>query len=449
MTLLAFTLGLALGMGFYFWQKRQLQRQLRRMTRENQFFQGQELKQPIRQQLLQVMPVGYLLLDEENQLLWCNDQARQLLQIQSWEPGKVRLLLELVRSYELDKLIERTRVQQQPNHCQWLFHPPCIDGAAMSKVQPITLRASAWPLPQGQVGVFLENLQPIVQLKQDRNRWVSDLAHEMRTPLTSIRLVAEALQNRLEEPNRRWLGQMLLEIDRLIKLVQDWLELSQMEQDPSQSLNYQSLELRPLVESVWQSLLPLAEQKQVSFCYREPQHVYLRADSSRLTQVFLNLLDNAIRHSPSQSVIRVEVAKKMIESIGKKKNNRLEGKKQLGLLNNEIGKPELANSQLDFQVREEQEKQSWLQIDIIDSGSGFSETDIPHVFERLYKGDVSRQRLKTNSLGLQVAGSSIGSGLGLSIVQQIIQAHQGTIKAQNHPETGGGWLQIILPEDRI
>ncbi|MGB7441892.1 MAG: ATP-binding protein [Coleofasciculaceae cyanobacterium] len=449
MTLLAFILGLALGIGFYFWQKRQLQRQLKKITRANQLLQGQELEQPIRQQLLQVMPVGYLLLDEENQLLWCNEQARQLLDIQSWEPGKVRLLLELVRSYELDKLIERIRVQQQPNVCEWLFHPPCIDGAAMSKVQSTTLRASGWPLPQGQVGVFLENLQPIVKLKQDRNRWVSDLAHEMRTPLTSIRLVAEALHKRLEEPNRRWLEQMLLEVDRLINLVQNWLDLSLMEQDHSQSLNYQSLELRSLVESAWQSLRPLAEQKQISLSYCETEYLYLRADGSRLTQVFLNLFDNAIRHSSPQSVIRVEVTKQMAKGIGDLRNNRPEAKNKLELLNNKLGKPDIIKSQFYLPVREEPARQSSVQIDIIDSGSGFSQTDLPHVFERLYKGDVSRQRLKTDSPGSGALGANGGSGLGLSIVQQIVQAHQGTIKARNHPETGGAWLQIILPEGSI
>src|SRR4028119_1325590 len=132
------------------------------------------------QQLLETAPVGYLHVDEENQLLWCNEQARQLLQISRWEPGQIRLLLELVRSYELDQLIEQTRHQQKPDVQKWVFHPPCLDGAAMGEVRSLALRASSWPLPQGQVGVFLENQQPLVELSQSRNQWFSDLAHELK-----------------------------------------------------------------------------------------------------------------------------------------------------------------------------------------------------------------------------------------------------------------------------
>jgi two-component system phosphate regulon sensor histidine kinase PhoR len=87
-----------------------------------------------------------------------------------------------------------------------------------------------------------------------------------------------------------------------------------------------------------------------------------------------------------------------------------------------------------------------IQIDIIDSGTGFSESDLPHVFERLYRGDASRQRQPVTSKSSVALARSSGSGLGLSIVQQIIQAHNGTIKASNHPETGGAWLQIKLPD---
>jgi hypothetical protein len=72
--------------------------------------------------------VGYLQVDEENRLLWCNEQARQLLQIDRWEPGQLRLLLELVRSYELDQLIEQTRYRQQPDIREWVFHPPAWMG---------------------------------------------------------------------------------------------------------------------------------------------------------------------------------------------------------------------------------------------------------------------------------------------------------------------------------
>jgi two-component system phosphate regulon sensor histidine kinase PhoR len=445
MTLLAFLLGLALGIGVWFLQKRRLQRQLgqmlgtlqkdatspalpvvSRLRREiaiaNEHREMLEAKLQIKQWLLQVAPLGYLQVDEENQLVWCNEQARQLLQIDRWEPGQLRLLLELVRSYELDQLIEKTRHQQQPNIREWVFHPSCLDGAAMGDVQSLTLRASSWPLPEGEIGVFLENRQPLVELSQSRNQWFSDLAHELRTPLTSIRLVAEALQGRLEPPASRWVEKLLHETNRLINLVQDWLELSNLEKNPSKSLTYQPLELRALIHSAWQTFELLAQTHQLTLAYKGLDTIWIRADEARLTQVFLNLFDNGIKHSHPQQAIQVEVTR-LEEDI------------------NTLTTSNLATPTLD-------ERSSFIQIDIIDSGTGFSESDMPHVFERLYRGDASRNKEQATSEHPGMSSVSKGSGLGLAIVQQIIQAHGGSIKARNHPKTGGAWLQIKLPQGK-
>jgi len=445
MTLLAFLLGLALGIGVWFWQKRRLQRQLgqmlgtlqrdatspalpvvSRLRREiaiaNEHREMLEAELQIKQWLLQIAPLGYLQVDEENQLVWCNEQARQLLQIDRWEPGQLRLLLELVRSYELDQLIEKTRHQQQPNIREWVFHPSCLDGSAMGDVQALTLRASSWPLPEGEIAVFLENRQPLVELSQSRNQWFSDLAHELRTPLTSIRLVAEALQGRLEPPASRWVEKLLHETNRLINLVQDWLELSNLEKNPSKSLSYQPVELRALIHSAWQTFELLAQTHQLTLTYKGLDTIWIRADQARLTQVFLNLFDNAIKHSHPQQAIQVEVTR-LAEDI------------------NTLTTSNLATPTLD-------DRSSFIQIDIIDSGTGFSETDMPHVFERLYRGDASRHKEQATSEHPERSSVTKGSGLGLAIVQQIIQAHGGSIKATNHPKTGGAWLQIKLPQGK-
>ncbi len=451
MVLLAFLLGLALGMGFWFLSKRRLQKQLEqmlgilqtdgktpalsvvsRLRREiilvNQHQGNLQEELRIQRQLLQVAPLGYLQVDEENQLLWCNQQARYWLQIERWEPEPLRLLLEWVRSYELDQLIEHTRDHQQPNIQEWEFHPPCLDGAAMSEVRSLTLKASSWPLPKGQVGVFIENQQPLVELTKSRNQWFSDLAHELRTPLTSIHLVAEALQGRLELPARRWVEQLLQETDRLIQLVQDWLELSNLEKNPTKSLTYQAVELRSLIYAAWQTIEPIAKLEQFSLSYQGDDNIWLDADRDRLIQVFLNLFDNSLKHSPPQTTIRIEVS---------------------------YLEPEILNYQPESQYLEDnffftskERADLFLIIDIIDSGSGFAESDLPHIFERLYRGDASRQRQAVPTKGSETIRKSSGSGLGLSIVQQIIQAHGGNIKASNHPETKGAWLQIKLPQSK-
>lgn len=423
MTLLAFFLGLGIGIGLWLWQYSQIQRKFKnllqllpgdssdslstlpRLRREIVLLQHQqqELHSQLQtwEQLLQVAPVGYLQVDEENQLLWCNQQAQQLLGLARWEPKQVRLLLELVRSYELDSLIEQTREQQQPEVREWVFHPASADAAMIGGLKALTLRAVSLPLQQGQVGVFLENRQPLIDLTQTRDRSFSDLAHELKTPLTSILLIVETLQQQLQPPVLKWVDRLLPEIHRLINLVQSWLELSQLEADPNRQLNCQAVEVRSLILGVWQTLEPLAQRQQLNLSYSGLESVWLTADKSRLTQVFLNLLHNSIKYSPFQATIQV-----------------------------------IVTSVIDNNCKQ-------VQINIIDSGAGFSAADLPHVFERLYRGDSARAK-QSESLS-DTASHCTGSGLGLAIVRQIVLAHGGSVKAMNHPETGGAWLQIELP----
>ncbi|MFH7030338.1 MAG: sensor histidine kinase [Heteroscytonema crispum UTEX LB 1556] len=430
--LLGLTIGLTVGIGFWVWQQIQLNRYLGRVFRpltspsdevalpliprlRQEISLVKQHRQDLQglletyEDLLDAAPVGYLQVDEENQLLWCNQQAREILYLQRWQPGQVRLLLELVRSYELDQLIEQTRDRQQPQIKQWVFHPSCENAAAMLKVKSVALRASSLPLPQGQVGVFLENRQPMLDMNQSRDRAFSDLAHELRTPLTSIRLVVETLQDRLQPPLSSWVSRLQQEVDRLINLVQSWLELTQLETNPTIQLHPQPVEVRSLIARVWGTLEPIAQRQQIQLAYCGPETLWIKADESRIYQVFLNLLDNSIKYSPPCAKIEIQV--KIIYV-----NNNPEEKSG--------GSPRLG-------------------ISIIDSGVGFSETDLPHVFERFYRGDQSRTRSSQDS---NTATTIVGSGLGLAIVEQIVLAHGGSIKAMNHPQTGGAWLKIELPQ---
>ncbi|MUG94926.1 histidine kinase [Scytonema sp. UIC 10036] len=426
MLILGFLLGLAVGIGFWLWQQFQLNNYLAQILQPLTVpscrvvllipnlrhkiklvkQQRQQLHQVLQTQkdLLEFAPLGYLQVDEENQLLWCNDQAQKMLYLQRWQPGQVRLLLELVRSYELDQLIEQTRNCQQPQAKQWEFHPSCEDAAAISEVKSLMLRGTSLPLPKGQVGVFIENQQPLLDLTKARELALSDLAHELRTPLTSIRLIVETLQERVKSPLDRWVGRLLQEVDRLINLVQCWLELTQLEANPTIQLNWNLVEVRSLIASAWETLEPLAQRQQIQIAYSGVENFWINADESRLYQVFLNLLDNSIKYSPPSTTIEVEA----------------------------IIVP--GNENLNEPV---------LEINIIDSGTGFSEADLPHVFERFYRGDRSRSRVTIkDNLSSSVI---IGSGLGLAIVRQIVLAHGGSIKAMNHPKTGGAWLQVQLP----
>ena len=424
MFLLGFLLGLAVGLGFWVWQQVHLNWYLERLLQPLSSHshhitnikllliprlrqeisivnrQQQDLQQSLYtyKEVLNFAPLGYLQVDEENQLLWCNQQAREILCLQRWQPGQVRLLLELVRSYELDQLIEQTRDWQKPQVQEWVFHPSCEDAKVMTELKSMFLRASSLPLPTGQVGVFLENCQPVLDMKQDRDRSFSDLAHELRTPLTAIRLVVETLLTRLEPPLDRWVNRLMQEVDRLINLVQSWLELTQMENNPTMQLNLEMVEMRSLITSAWETLEPIAQRQSLTIAYSGLESIYIQADKSRLYQVFVNLLDNSIKYSAAATTIHIET--KIISTD---------------------------NGQM-------------LEINIIDSGVGFAVADLPHVFERFYRGDKARYRSPVNEVN-STTGIA-GSGLGLAIVQQIVIAHGGLIKAMNHPETGGAWIQV-------
>ncbi len=456
-----FLLGLAIASTFFLWRQQQQSRHIARLVLNLQNPEGDDtlvlpvisrLRRSVQQSLqyqarlasslqinedlLMVAPVGYLQVDEEDRLIFCNHQARELLIAERWQSGQPRLLLEVIHSYELDQLIVQTRDRQSPEVKEWVFHPVCLEGAQMREVKSLLVCASSLPLPEGQVGVFIQNQQTLRELRQSRNQWFNDLAHELRTPLTSINLVAEFLQARIPETEQHWLKQISQQTKRLIELVQNWLELSQLEKDPFQTLQLQSVDIGMLAKDIWQSITPLGQTKGMSLRVNIPQPVYLKADPKRLEQVFLNLFHNSIKHSPIDSEIYLEI-----------KTNLVPAKVEIPITEENLESApvktenslEVARKLLETNFPDQAEITEYVEINIIDSGEGFSEVDLPFVFERFYRGDSSRSRQSA----IDQPG---GSGLGLAIVQQIILAHNGAIAARNHPKTGGAWLQITLPK---
>ncbi|MEB3311477.1 MAG: PAS domain-containing sensor histidine kinase [Snowella sp.] len=421
MDFLALLVGIAIGFGIGAWERYRLKSRLKplltalpdtvdvanslsltSLVRREIFYlteQCQQLEADLARWklLLERSPISYLWVDGENHLLECNQAARDLLQIDRWQPGQLRLLLELVRSYELDQFIQQIRYQQSSQTKEWVFYPlPAteIDPQQNLATQSLMLRGYGYALPQQQVVVFLENLQPLVELSLQRDRAFSDLTHELRTPLTAISLVAETLHQRLQGTEKQWMEQMLQEIGRLTHLVESWLHLAQIKESPHQSLQYQAVELRELILSSWQRLKPLAEEKQVTLDFKGPDSIPLNADRDRLMQVFLNLFDNSLKHSPINSRIQVVVTA--------------------------LSAPE------------------GVEIQISDQGKGFHPNDLPYVFDRLYRGDPSRTRQGFSE-------RRQGSGLGLAIAKEIVEAHGGAITAQNNPDTGGACLTIYFP----
>jgi two-component system, OmpR family, phosphate regulon sensor histidine kinase PhoR len=367
-----------------------LESQLRR-TAMGLAQERQELKNQLQawEQILEMSPIGYLHLGANNQILWCNAQSRTLLKISDWQPERQRVLLDLVRSYELDQAIQQTRNRNVESQLEWQLYPSYTDGPGNPAV---ALKASLVPMANKEVGVFLENRQVALEFTQVRERWASDLAHELRTPLTSIRLAAETLQTKVEPGATRWLDRMLLEVERLTRLIQDFLDLSNLEE--SQQISPQLVRVGAIIDQAWQSVEAAARKQQVKLWAEGDMDLEIVVDPGRLTQVAINLFDNAIRYSPAGSTIRL------------------------------ISRATPEN----------------LELEVLDSGQGFAPNDLPYVFDRLFRGDRSRQYANDGQ------AVTAGNGLGLAIVRQIIRAHQGTITAANHPN-GGGWIKISLPRN--
>lgn len=417
-----FLCGLTLGLIIYFWKIYQVDAQLtdildslsqfepidsfpkivqvrRNVNLLNNRFYYTQLELDLYRNLINNSPLGYLRINEENCLIECNEEAKTLLNIQRWNPDVLRLFLELVRSYELDQLVQQTRKIQQHLVIEWDFFPTTnyiLEDKSHLEIEtykPIFLKAYSYPLPVGNVSIFIENKQIIKELSTRRDEAYSDLSHELRTPLTSMSLLAETLLKYTDDKSKIWIQQMYQEINRLVDLVQNWLEISTLEKKPYETLQFQHLDLKQLILSAWKSVKFLAEKEQISLEYQGEEMLIIEADLNRLTQVFVNLFDNSIKHCFPGGLIIVKVDIKSHNSHNK-----------------------------------------FVEINLIDSGTGFNSADLPYIFDRLYRGDKSRVR-----------NARSGSGLGLSIVKQIIEAHQGSIIANNHPETKGAWFKIVFP----
>ena len=470
--LLGFLLGLLVGVAGLLWQRLRTRSQFLRILDEispggsasslslpsqllaaiaTQKKRHQRLQSRIQryQFMLASAPVAFLHVDDENRLVWCNPLAQKLFNISQSHYPEPRLLLELVRSYELDELIEQVRQHRHPQDQVWTFYPLNTNPARVLKQQSFELRGFGIPLFDNHVGIFIENRQDIALMKQQRDRWTSDVAHELKTPLTSIRLIAETLQPRLNPSLVKWTDRLIHQATRLSTLVQDLLDLSQLEGEyHTQGLEGATINLPPLIHAVWNSLDPISGKKQIQFRYTGPDSLRIFCDESRIYRVLTNLLDNSIKYSPIGETIQINVHLMVPDHL--------------------------------------------VQIEVIDAGPGFLDDDLPHIFERFYRSDPSRSRLDANEPTLMppliqdndptvyvsdraIAGysasalidsspiapsivspkepsnalphSSIpgGTGLGLAIVQQIIEAHGGEIEADNRSSQTGAIIRIRLP----
>ena len=242
--------------------------------------------------------------------------------------------------------------------------------------------------PGGAVAV-LRDVTALRRLERLRRELTANVSHELRTPLTSIKGFAETLLGgamRDEATARRFLEIIDKEADRLVKLVDDLLDLSRLE-DKRISLQLGQVEVGTLVDETLARLRPLAGQRTIDV-QAPPTAVVALADRDRLSQVLTNLLDNAIKFTPDGGRI----------TVGWRCTN------------------------------------GEVEISVSDSGPGIPEADLPRIFERFYKADRARP------------AHPGGSGLGLAITKHIVEAHGGRIAVRSSPGTGTTFT-VTLPRN--
>jgi signal transduction histidine kinase len=235
-------------------------------------------------------------------------------------------------------------------------------------------------------------LRPIQEMVEEQNRFVSDSSHELRTPLTALRTSIEVnLRDRklTLEKAKSLLQENLEEVTNLQTLSDSLLALAQYQNTPTEAL-HRSLKIMDILEEAKRKVHALAEAKKIAIAITG-RDCQLRGDDQTLVELFVILLDNAIKYSSENSEISVSTEK-------------IDG---------------------------------FIAISVADHGIGIAEKDMEHIFDRFYRADKSRSR----------EGKKNGYGLGLSIAQSIVEAHNGEIEVES--EAGeGSTFTVKLPATR-
>jgi two-component system sensor histidine kinase BaeS len=248
--------------------------------------------------------------------------------------------------------------------------------------EPVRLRSRD---ELGQLGdsfdQMVENLRRSETLRQ---MMTADIAHELRTPVSIIQGTLEALIDGVYEPTDETIAPIYEETLHLGRLIDDLRDLALAEAGELR-LEMERIDLGGLVRQVTEAVTSAPEEAPSVEIDIEPSIPPIDADPKRIRQVLANLLSNALRHTPATGSIRV---------IVRRLRDRIE-------------------------------------LVVSDTGPGIAEEDLPHLFERFYRGDPARNR-------------GGGTGLGLAIAKQWVEAHGGMIGADNAPG-GGARFVIRLP----
>lgn len=225
-----------------------------------------------------------------------------------------------------------------------------------------------------------KTLKPIADMVVSQNRFISDASHELKTPLTSLKTAFEVHlrdKKRTLKESDLIIEESIMEVDKLQFLAQSLLEIT-IHQKPVDKNNFFVVSIKKVLSQSIKQIKPLADKKSIKII-QDISDASVLGNSGSLLNLFVILLDNAIKYSQENSEIKV-----VSSSKGK------------GVI-----------------------------ISVSDNGFGISKTDLPHVFERFYRADCARCK-----------DDGAGYGLGLSIAKQIVTTHQGTITVDSEIDKG-------------
>lgn len=229
---------------------------------------------------------------------------------------------------------------------------------------------------------FNEMMGKIKVMDKSRQEFVSNVSHELKTPLTSMKVLADSINSMPDAPvelYQEFMGDITNEIERETKIINDLLSLVKMDKTAA-TLNIESVNMNELLEQILKRLQPIADKQKVQLVLESFRPVTAEVDEVKLTLAISNLVENAIKY------------------------NRVDGEGWVHVSLN-----------ADHQ---------YFYIKVEDSGMGIPEEDLEHIYERFYRVDKSHSR----EIG--------GTGLGLAITRNSILMHRGAIKA--HSEVGEG-----------
>ena len=260
--------------------------------------------------------------------------------------------------------------------------------------QEITFGNLSNRLPVVTTGDALEHLSVTLNQMLDRlehayeqaSRFSADASHELRTPLTIIRGELEAmLRTDMPAVWHERVASVLDEAERLSRITENLFAISRLDAGEAMK-EHIPCDVAILAQSTAEQMLLLAEEKSITLAINASHSVMVAGDISRLKQVVVNLLDNAIKYTPERGHVALKVFTEASKAV----------------------------------------------LEVADNGVGIAPDALPHVFERFYRADKARSR------------DQGGAGLGLSIVRSIVQAHGGQVDIQSS-EGKGTLFRMELP----